>query len=74
MVTPFVGIEMARNFDDVKLADRERFGRLHEAWLDAGVLWPPSQFETAFLSTTHSDEDVDRTVESFARTLSTVSV
>src|ERR1039457_2983591 len=74
MVTPFVGIEMARNFDDVKLADRERFGRLHEAWLDAGVLWPPSQFETAFLSTTHSDGDVDRTVESFARTLSTVSV
>jgi glutamate-1-semialdehyde 2,1-aminomutase len=74
MVTPFLGIESARSFDDVKRADRERFGRLHEAWLDAGVLWPPSQFETAFLSTTHSDEDVDRTVEAFARTLSAVSV
>ena len=74
MVTPFIGIEAARSFDDVKRADRERFGRLHAAWLDAGVLWPPSQFETAFLSTTHSDEDVDRTVESFARTLSSVSV
>jgi glutamate-1-semialdehyde 2,1-aminomutase len=74
MVTPFIGIEKARSFDDVKRADRERFGRLHAAWLDAGILWPPSQFETAFLSTTHSDEDVDRTVESFARTLSSVSV
>lgn len=74
MVTPFIGIEKARCFDDVKRADRERFGRLHAAWLDAGILWPPSQFETAFLSTTHSDEDVDRTVESFARTLSSVSV
>jgi glutamate-1-semialdehyde 2,1-aminomutase len=74
MVTPFIGIETARSFDDVKRADRERFGRLHAAWLDAGILWPPSQFETAFLSTTHSDEDVDRTVESFARTLSSVSV
>jgi len=74
MVTPFIGIEVARNFDDVKLADRDRFGRIHAAWLDAGVLWPPSQFETAFLSTTHSDEDVDRTVESFARTLTSVSV
>ncbi len=74
MVTPFLGIEAARSFDDVKQADRESFGRLHAAWLDAGVLWPPSQFETAFLSTTHTDEDVDRTVESFARTLTRVSV
>jgi glutamate-1-semialdehyde 2,1-aminomutase len=74
MVTPFIGIDEARSFDDVKGADRERFGRLHADWLDAGILWPPSQFETAFLSTTHTDEDVDRTVESFARTLSTVAV
>jgi glutamate-1-semialdehyde 2,1-aminomutase len=70
MITPFLGIGEARSFDDVKRADRERFGLLHAAWLDAGVLWPPSQFETAFLSTSHTDEDVDRTVESFAQTLS----
>jgi glutamate-1-semialdehyde 2,1-aminomutase len=74
MVTPFLGIGQARSFDDVKQADRERFGRLHAEWLDAGVLWPPSQFETAFLSTSHTNEDVDRTVETFARTLSAVSV
>ena len=74
MVTPFIGIDEAHSFDEVKLADRERFGRIHAAWLDDGVLWPPSQFETAFLSTTHSDEDVDRTVESFARSLASVSV
>jgi glutamate-1-semialdehyde 2,1-aminomutase len=74
MVTPFIGIDEARSFDDVKRADRERFGRLHADWIDAGILWPPSQFETAFLSTTHTDEDVDRTVESFAGALSTVAV
>jgi glutamate-1-semialdehyde 2,1-aminomutase len=69
MITPFLGIEEARSFDEVKRADRERFGALHARWLDAGVLWPPSQFETAFLSTAHSDADVDRTVEVFAATL-----
>ncbi len=74
MITPFLGIEEARSFDEVKRADRERFGRLHADWLEAGILWPPSQFETAFLSTSHTDEDVDRTVESFARTLSMYSV
>jgi glutamate-1-semialdehyde 2,1-aminomutase len=74
MVTPFLGIDEARSFDDVREADRESFGRLHAEWLDAGILWPPSQFETAFLSTAHTDEDVDRTVESFARTLSSLRV
>jgi len=73
MVTPFLGIDAAGSFDDVKSADREGFARLHAAWLEAGILWPPSQFETAFLSTTHADEDVDRAVESFARTLSAVA-
>jgi glutamate-1-semialdehyde 2,1-aminomutase len=69
MVTPFLGIDEARSFDEVKGADRALFGALHAAWLDAGVLWPPSQFETAFLSTAHSDADVDRTVEAFAGAL-----
>ncbi|MGA7988833.1 MAG: glutamate-1-semialdehyde 2,1-aminomutase [Candidatus Dormiibacterota bacterium] len=70
MITPFLGIDRARSFDEVKRADRERFGELHSRWLDAGVLWPPSQFETAFLSTVHTDADVDRAVEVFAETLS----
>jgi glutamate-1-semialdehyde 2,1-aminomutase len=69
MVTPFLGIEEARSFDDVKRADRALFGALHAAWLDAGVLWPPSQFETAFLCTAHTDADVDRTIEAFAGAL-----
>jgi glutamate-1-semialdehyde 2,1-aminomutase len=70
MVTPFLGIEQATTFDDVKRADRDRFGELHARWLEAGVLWPPSQFETAFLSTAHDTADVDRTVEVFAAALS----
>jgi glutamate-1-semialdehyde 2,1-aminomutase len=69
MVTPFLGIEQARSFEEVKRSDRELFGRLHAAWLDAGVLWPPSQFETAFLSTAHTDSDIDTTIEAFAGAL-----
>ncbi len=70
MVTPFLGITEATSFDQVRHADRERFGALHATWLAAGVLWPPSQFETGFLSTSHSDDDVDKTVEAFADALS----
>ena len=70
MITPFLGIERATSFEKVRHADRERFGALHAAWLAAGVLWPPSQFETGFLSTSHSDDDIDKTVEAFADALS----
>jgi glutamate-1-semialdehyde 2,1-aminomutase len=30
--------------------------------LDSGVYLPPSQYEAAFLSAAHSDEDVQRTI------------
>jgi glutamate-1-semialdehyde 2,1-aminomutase len=31
--------------------------------LDHGVYLPPSQFEAAFVSTAHSDSDIDRTID-----------
>jgi hypothetical protein len=33
------------------------------------VLWPPSQFEAAFLSTAHLSDDLDRAVAGFAARL-----
>ena len=29
--------------------------------LERGIYFPPSQFETAFISTAHSDEDIEQT-------------
>ncbi len=31
--------------------------------LERGVYLPPSQFEAAFLSTAHTEDDVERTIE-----------
>jgi glutamate-1-semialdehyde 2,1-aminomutase len=31
--------------------------------LDGGVYLPPSQYEAAFLGATHSEEDVQRTID-----------
>jgi glutamate-1-semialdehyde 2,1-aminomutase len=70
MLTPFLGVERVESFEDARAADTRRFAALHAAWLDGGVFWPPSQFEAAFLSTAHSDEDVDRVVDVAARALS----
>jgi len=40
----------------------ELFGRFHRGMLDAGVWLPASQFEAAFLSTAHTEEDIDATI------------
>jgi glutamate-1-semialdehyde 2,1-aminomutase len=39
----------------------EKFARFFKACLDRGVYFAPSQFETGFLSTAHSLEDIERT-------------
>ncbi len=44
-------------------SDTKAFGKFHRAMLDAGVWLPPSQFEAAFLSIAHTEDDVRATVD-----------
>jgi glutamate-1-semialdehyde 2,1-aminomutase len=71
MVTPFLGVNRVDDYDDARRSDLSGFARLHRAWRDAGVLWPPSQFEAAFLSTAHRAADIDRAISVFASALKT---
>ncbi|MBZ5597540.1 MAG: glutamate-1-semialdehyde 2,1-aminomutase [Acidobacteriia bacterium] len=43
-------------------SDTEAFGRFFRAMLDNGVYLPPSQFEAAFLSAAHTEEDIQQTI------------
>jgi glutamate-1-semialdehyde 2,1-aminomutase len=47
-----------RNLDDVTGADMEHFRRFFWAALEDGVYFAPSPYETGFLSTAHSEEDL----------------
>jgi glutamate-1-semialdehyde 2,1-aminomutase len=62
MFTWFFGGEPVTNWDSAVKADTKKFGRFHNAMLHAGVWLPPSQFEAAFLSAAHSEQDVEATV------------
>jgi glutamate-1-semialdehyde 2,1-aminomutase len=44
-----------------KRSDSEKFSRFFIGCLDRGIYFAPSQFETGFLSTAHSVEDIERT-------------
>ena len=50
------------NYEQAATSDTAAFGRFHRAMLDAGVWLPPSQFEAAFLSTAHGEEEISATI------------
>ena len=54
MVTVFFSAEPVRRFADAKRSRTERFAVFANALRDRGVLAPPSQFETWFVSAAHA--------------------
>jgi glutamate-1-semialdehyde 2,1-aminomutase len=55
------------DWDSASRSDIAAFGRFFRNMLNGGIYLPASQFEAAFLSAAHSDEDVQKTI-SAART------
>ena len=58
-----------RSWDDAKACDTKAFGRWHGAIIERGFYWPPAQFEAAFISGAHTEEDIDATVKAAEESL-----
>ena len=69
MLTLFFIEQPVTDFAIAKTCDTDRFCEFHQAMLRKGVYWPPSQFEAAFLSTAHTEADIDYTVEAIGESL-----
>jgi glutamate-1-semialdehyde 2,1-aminomutase len=67
MICLFFTNRPVHNLDDAKTSDTQRFGRFFHAMLTQGVYFPPSQFETAFLSTEHSEANIEATLRAAAK-------
>jgi len=52
-----------RDYQDALSLEKEKFVKLYWALLEKGVFFPPSQYETCFVSYAHSDDDVEKTIE-----------
>jgi glutamate-1-semialdehyde 2,1-aminomutase len=63
MWTLFFGVTEVSTMDQVRRADRERYARWFQGMLERGIYVPPSAFEAAFLSTAHTETEIDRTLE-----------
>ena len=57
------------NFEDACKADRQLFARFFGGMIEEGVYIAPSPFEAWFVSTAHTDEDVDKTLDAVRKSL-----
>ncbi|GAA4842343.1 glutamate-1-semialdehyde 2,1-aminomutase [Paenibacillus vulneris] len=62
MICPFFTDQKVIDYETAKTSDLNRFNRYFAALLDLGVSIAPSQFEGMFVSTAHTDEDIDQTI------------
>jgi glutamate-1-semialdehyde 2,1-aminomutase len=63
MLGVFFTERQVANFEEAKRTDTRLYAKFHRSMLDEGVYLPPSAFETLFVSTAHSQADVDATIE-----------
>jgi glutamate-1-semialdehyde 2,1-aminomutase len=69
MLTVFFHDGPVRSWTDAVKCDTKHFGAVHGKLIERGIYWPPSQFEAAFISAAHKDEDVDSTILAFREAL-----
>jgi glutamate-1-semialdehyde 2,1-aminomutase len=63
MLTLFFTAGPVTDYASAKTSDTNRFAAFHRGLLQGGVYWPPSQFEAAFVSAAHTEDEIDRTIE-----------
>ncbi|HLR67117.1 glutamate-1-semialdehyde 2,1-aminomutase [Virgibacillus alimentarius] len=51
------------NYETAQKSNLDYFAQYYRAMIEEGVFLPPSQFEGLFLSTAHTDEDIEYTIK-----------
>ncbi|MDT4954373.1 MAG: glutamate-semialdehyde -aminomutase [Acidobacteriota bacterium] len=72
MWTSFFTNEPVTDWTSADKSNRALYGKFFHAMLDEGVYLAPSQFEAAFISLTHTDEILDRTIDTASHAFRTI--
>ncbi|MEH7886764.1 glutamate-1-semialdehyde 2,1-aminomutase [Bacillus sp. JJ1609] len=70
MIGIFFTNENVINYEAAKTSHLEFFASYYREMANEGVFLPPSQFEGLFLSTAHTDEDLQKTIEAAEKAFS----
>jgi glutamate-1-semialdehyde 2,1-aminomutase len=61
------------SFEQVMNCNTDQFNQFFHGMLDAGVYLAPSSYEAGFISITHTNDDIDETIEAAKKVFSTLS-
>jgi glutamate-1-semialdehyde 2,1-aminomutase len=70
MLTLFFQSQPVESLDSLAAVDTRRYARFFHGMLARGVALPPSQYEALFVSTAHTDADIDQVVAAAREVLS----
>lgn len=70
MIGVFFTDQPVVDYKTAQTSDLERFSAYFRGMIEEGIFLPPSQFEGLFLSTAHTDEDIDHTIEAVHKVFS----
>jgi glutamate-1-semialdehyde 2,1-aminomutase len=63
MFTLFFTSKTVTDYDSAITSDTEKFSKYFNAMLEHGIYLPPSQFETVFVSTAHTEKIIEKTIK-----------
>ena len=67
MFTLFFNNGMVKDFESAAKSDTKRYGFYFRQMLENGIYIPPSQFEANFISTSHTQKEIDITLEAIRK-------
>jgi glutamate-1-semialdehyde 2,1-aminomutase len=70
MIGFFFTNENVTNYEKAKTSNLEFFAAYYREMAEQGIFLPPSQFEGMFLSTAHTDEDIEKTIQAAEKAFS----
>ncbi len=62
MLTVFFRASAPADYAEARESNTAAFGAFHRSMLEQGIMLPPSQFETWFVSSSHGEADIDATI------------
>jgi glutamate-1-semialdehyde 2,1-aminomutase len=73
LLTLFFVSSPVRDYTGARRSNTARFAAFFREMLAHGILLPPSQFEAMFVCASHTDDDIDRTIDAARASLRAVS-
>lgn len=69
----FTEEEKVQNYQQVMACDTDRFKRFFHSMLDQGVYLAPASYEAGFMSSAHTDEHIELTVEAAGKAMAKIA-